>query len=136
MSNAHWELQKAVCDRLTARAELTAILGGPHVWDHVPRGAAFPYITFGVSTEQDWSTGTEAGGEHILTLHVWSRAAGRHEAEAIIAEIRIALHDASLGLAEHHLVNLRVEFAEARRDAERELYHGIVRLRAVTEPTT
>ena len=47
---------------------------------------------------------------------------------------RAALHDQPIAVADHRLVNLRHEFSEARRDADGETYHGIVRYRAVTEP--
>ena len=67
-------------------------------------------MTFGQSQERDWSTGSEAGGEHILTLHVWSRHAGRRQAQEIIEAIRNALHDRSLTLEGYRLVGLRHEF--------------------------
>lgn len=134
MASASWALQAALHAALTGHADVTALLGGPHVWDHVPRGAAFPYVTFGVTTERDWSTGGEPGAEHILTLHVWSKAAGRRQAEAIAAALRGALHDQTMTLAGFRLVNLRHEASDIRRDAADEIFHGIVRLRAVTEP--
>lgn len=134
MSGAAFAVQRAVHDRLVATPAVVSVLGGARVWDHVPREAAFPYVSFGVTTERDWSTGTEAGGEHIFTIHVWSRAAGRHEADAIIAAIRAALHDQPLTLTGHRLVNLRLEIADVRREVESEIYRGILRLRAVTEP--
>ena len=90
-------------------------------------------MTFGVSTERDWSTGSEDGTEHIVSLHVWSKAAGLREAETIAAAIRAALHDQPLALDDHRLVNLRHEITDTRREAERAI-HGVVRLRAVTEP--
>lgn len=133
MTSASWALQTSIHARLTADAALLGLIGGPRVFDDVPRGAAFPYVTFGLTSEKDWSTGTEDGTEHIVTLHVWSRGAGRHEAGNILAAIRGALHDQALALAGHRLVNLRQEFADVRRDPDGETFHGIVRLRAVTE---
>jgi hypothetical protein len=47
---------------------------------------------------------------------------------------RARLHDAALTLDEHHLVNLRLEFSEARYDEDLSVYHGLLRFRAVTEP--
>ena len=134
MAGAGWALQRAVHQRLTMNGALLALLGGPNVWDHVPRAAAYPYVTFGVSTNRDWSTGSEDGVEHVFTLHIWSAAAGRHEIDGIAFSIRAALHDAPMTLDGHRLVNLRLEFADARRETDNELYHGILRLRAVTEP--
>ena len=134
MASAGWELQKSIHAELIGDAAITALLGGPRVWDDVPRGAEFPYLTFGQSTARDWSTGTEEGNEHILTLHVWSRANGEREAHEIMAAVRDALHDAELAVAGHRLVNLRHEFSDAMRVPDGESYHGVVRYRAVTEP--
>lgn len=134
MASAGFEVQKAVHATLTADASLLSLLGGPHIYDDVPRGATYPYLTFGQSTVRDWSTGQEDGHEHFLTLHVWSRANGQRETHQIISAVKEVLHDAPLSVAGHHLVNLRHEFSDAMRDADGETYHGIVRYRAVTEP--
>lgn len=134
MANAGWELQKSVYGALIGHAGLTAALGAPRVYDDVPPESPFPYVTIGETTLRDWSTGTEAGDEHLLTVHVWSRGAGRKETHAIMDALRTALHDAPLVVAGHRLVNLRHELSEARREPDGETYHGIVRYRAVTEP--
>jgi hypothetical protein len=52
----------------------------------------------------------------------------------IMQVLRSVLHARDLTLDGHRLVNLRHELSEARREADGETYHGIVRLRAVTEP--
>jgi hypothetical protein len=134
MPTASWALQKALHAALTSDAPLLALLGGPRIWDDVPRGAAFLYVTFGPTATRDWSTGGEPGEEHVVTLHVWSRAAGSKEVQEIAGAIRAALHDRALVLEAHRLVNLRQESAETRREADEEGYRGSVRLRAVTEP--
>jgi hypothetical protein len=136
MPTASFALQKAIHAALTTNPALLALLGGPRVYDHVPRGAAFPYLTFAQSIERDWSTASEPGHEHIVTLHVWSRASGGKEAQEIIGAVRAALHDQPLALTGHRLVNLRQEASEVRRDADGETTQGVVRLRAVTEPVS
>lgn len=127
------ELQKAVFDALGGEAALTALVG-QRIHDHAPANVAFPYITFGRTSFYDWSTGTEKGTEQLFTLHVWSKAKGKQEALDIMEIIRARLDDAALALDQHHLVNLRLEFAEARYDEDLSVYHGLVRFRAVTEP--
>ncbi len=134
MASASWALQQAIFAALTADAELTTLLGGARVYDDVPERAEFPYVTFALSNERDWSTGSDDGSEHTLTLHVWSRAAGRREAHEVLGALRRVLNDAALALTGYRLVNLRHEFSEARRDPDGETYHGITRYRAVTEP--
>ena len=134
MPSATWSLQQSIFSALTANAALTTLLGGARVYDDVPQGTDFPYLTFGQSTARDWSTGSDDGDEHILTLHVWSQGRGKKQAHAIMDAVRTALHDQALALAGHRLVNLRHEFSEARRDPDGALVHGITRYRAVTEP--
>lgn len=135
MTSAAWELQKAVYDALVADVALGDELGGPRVYDAVPRGAAFPYVTFGPSTTRDWSTGTDRGAEHILTLRAWSKAGGAREVHRVLDTVRGALDAASLSLTGHRLVNLRHEASDAVREADGETWSGTVRFRAVTEPT-
>lgn len=134
MANANWALQQAMVTALTGDSAVLALLGGGHVWDSVPARAPFPYVAFAGGVERDWSAGSDSGSEHVVTLHVWSRYAGRKEAQAIIAAVRAVLHDAKLTLSGHALINLRHESSEIVRHSDGETYHGIVRLRAVTEP--
>ena len=133
--SADHALQKAIHARLSGDAGLLALLGSARIFDETPQRAELPYVTFGQSSMRDFSTATEAGHEHLLTINVWSRAAGRKEAHAIMLAIRNALHDAVLTLQDHRLVNLRHEFSEARREDDGDTIHGLIRFRAVTEPT-
>jgi hypothetical protein len=131
---ASWALQRGIYQALVGSSDLTTLLGGARIYDNAPQGAAFPFITFGQSVVRDWSTGTEDGAEHNLTLHVWSRTGGKKQAQEIIEAVRAALHDQPLILADQHLINLRHEFSEARLDPDGDTFHSIVRYRAVTEP--
>ncbi|MGQ0671673.1 MAG: DUF3168 domain-containing protein [Hyphomicrobium sp.] len=133
MANAGLELQKSVFAALSGHAALTSLLGGARIYDDVPRGADYPYVTLGESTLRDWSTGSDTGDEHVLTVHVWSRAAGRKQLHEIMGTLRGALHEAALMVTGHRLINLRHEFSDARREPDGETYHGVVRYRAVTE---
>jgi hypothetical protein len=134
MPTASWALQTAIHSALTTDVGLSGLLGGERMFDHVPRGTPFPYITVGQTTERDWSTGGAEGGEHVFTLHIWSQARGRRQVQAIAAAIRGLLHDSELSLDGHRLINLRHEFTEVRRETDGETLRGLVRFRAVTEP--
>jgi len=136
MSSAVWDLQQAVHATLAADAAVLALLGGARVYDDVPRGGAFPYVSLAAFTVRDWATGTEPGTEVTFTVHAWSRGAG-HKGPHLVAEaVRGALHDQPLTLADHHLVNLRHESSETRRERDGDTYRVIARFRAVLEPTT
>jgi hypothetical protein len=134
MTAASWALQRGLYQTLTGALELTSLFGGARIYSNPPAAAQLPYITLGQTVNLDWSTGTEDGNEHSLTLHVWSRADSLAEVHEIIERLRTLLHNQPLSLEDHYLVNLRHEFSEARLDPDGETMHGIVRYRAVTEP--
>jgi hypothetical protein len=134
MTTATAALRAAVHDALVADGALTALLGGPAVYDEPPRAASFPYVTIGEARIGDFSAGDEAGEEHQLTLHAWSRQGGHREAHLIAGALLQALDDAPLTLAAHRLINLRFAVADVRREADGRTYHALVRFRAVTEP--
>jgi hypothetical protein len=127
-------LRAAIHDALIADAALVSMLGGPKVYDEPPRSAAFPYVTLGEARIADFSAGSEAGEEHQLTLHAWSRQGGHQQAHLIAGALLQALDDAPLALADHQLVNFRFSIADVRREADGRTYHALVRFRAVTEP--
>ncbi|GAB4225333.1 MAG: DUF3168 domain-containing protein [Methyloligellaceae bacterium] len=133
-ASASWSLQQGIYQALAGNPQVTSLLGGQKIFDNPPQDATFPYLTFGQTTERDWSTGSEDGSEHTVTLHVWSRAGGKKETYEIIETIRQALNAAPLTVSDHALINLRHEFSEARHDEDGETFHGIVRYRAITEP--
>ena len=82
MVSASWALQKSVYQALANSSELSSLLGGPRIYDDAPQAAGYPFVTLGQSLVRDWSTGTEDGGEHVLTLHVWSRSGGKKQTHA------------------------------------------------------
>jgi hypothetical protein len=126
-------LRSAIRDRLVADAALIARLGGPKVFDETPRSAETPYITFGEATARDWSSDGVRGHEHLLSLQVWSREGGDREALEIAALLDDLLDDASLALAGHRLVLLRVMAQDAVRPGREALRRIALRLRALTE---
>src|SRR5579884_1534743 len=127
-------LRAAVYESLCGNPALTALLGAARIYDEPPRGVAFPYVTLGEMRVADYSTGSEAGQEHQLTLHAWSRQGGTREAQLIAGALLQALDDAPLALADHRLINFRFATANVRREADGRTYHALVRFRAVTEP--
>ena len=134
MSTSAVALRAAIHDALVADGALSALLGGAKIFDEPPGAATFPYVTLGEARITDFSTGSEPGEEHQLTLHAWSRQGGHREAHMIAGALLQALDDAPLTLAEHKLINLRFSLADIRREADGRTYHALVRFRAVTEP--
>jgi hypothetical protein len=134
MTPASVALRAAIHGALMADTPLTALLGGPKVYDVPPRAAEFPYVTLGEARVSDFSTGTEPGEEHQLTLHAWSQQGGHKEAHLVAGALLQALDDAPLMLTDHRLVSFRFALADVRRENDGRTYHALVRFRAVTEP--
>lgn len=134
MSSAAWDLQKAIHATLAADTGLLALLGSSRIYDHAPQAPEFPYVTLAAFSAREWATGTEPGTEITFTVHIWSRGAGHKQAHLIADIIHAALHDTALTLTNHHLVNLRHESSETRRERDGETYRVISRFRAVLEP--
>jgi hypothetical protein len=128
--NADLALQKAIYTRLAGDAALAALVA-TRLYDNVPGDAGFPYLALGENETRDWPGGTE----HRLALHAFSRSGGRAEAKRIMGAVNAALHDASLMLEGHELVNLRFLDGTTRREADGMTWRGTIRFRAVTEQT-
>ncbi|MGX9393650.1 DUF3168 domain-containing protein [Nitrobacteraceae bacterium UC4446_H13] len=134
MTSANLALRAAIHHALVADSGLVAVLGGAHVYDAPPRGAAFPYVTLGEARLTDVSADDGPTQEHLLTLHAWSRQGGHKEAHGIAGALLQALDDVPLAPDGHRLVNLRFTVADIRRENDDRTYHAVVRFRAVTEP--
>jgi len=128
-----WALQKALFAALSGDAAVSALLGGPSIFDRVPPDAQLPYVTLGSGVWRDWSTGTETGAEHELRLHIWGRDGGRRAIRDIADAIHARLHDADLSLDSGTLANLRFQSARILTDPDGETWHGVLDYRAVTE---
>jgi hypothetical protein len=135
MAHASFELQTALFALLAADGPLTALLGGPAIHDRAPPDAAFPYVTFGPAGGDDFSTQTGAGLEHRVVLDIWSRDNGRGEVLAIAEAIGTAIAGATVALPGHALVDLLHVATDIGLDEDGETFHGVLRYRAVTEPS-
>ena len=133
MTAAALELQKAIFAKLTQSAEIEALMGEARLFDQAPANAAFPYLTFGRTSVYDWSTDTESGGEHLVTIHAWSKALGKSECYALLDAVRNTLNDAALALDGHVLVRLDAEYSEVRYEDDYDVHHGLARFRALID---
>lgn len=133
--SAEVALAEAVRAALINAPTVKALLGDPaRIYDDPPPDPVFPYVTLGrVESRAVDASGTNAL-EHVLTLHMWSRYGGRAEALGAIGALRAVLHDASLSPANFNLVFLFASFADVFRSGDGITTHGVLRLRAMTEP--
>jgi hypothetical protein len=126
-----WELQKAVFTKISA-ASITGIGSvAVGVYDHVPTGTAYPYISLGEETAINIGTKDKDGNEHTLTLHVWSQYQGRREIKEIMQSIYTQLHDTDISVTGASFVNIKQEFETTLMEVDGITRHGIIRFRAV-----
>ncbi len=129
-----FELVSAVRGALLAHAPLTALLGGAHVYEELPRGAPPAHIEFTTLETRDWSTADTVAHEHFLTLALRTNSRSRKLAQDVTDEIAAALEGAVPSVAGHRLVNLRLVFWTVTRGRGGEGYGASLRIRAATEP--
>jgi hypothetical protein len=121
-------LQAAIYTRLDSQLTVP-------VYDHVPQDAAFPYVTIGDDTSVQWDTDTNKGSTDTLTIHAWSRFAGRSQVKAIMKSIYSALHIYNLDITGASTVLCQWEFGETFLDPDGVTRHGVMRFRIIQEAT-
>ncbi|MBG0810585.1 DUF3168 domain-containing protein [Methylosinus sp. H3A] len=126
-------LRKAMRARLAANGDLLAALGGAKIYDEAPRGAEAPYLLFTDTRLRDWSTAEARGAEQFVTLSIVSNQRGAAEGLAIGEKIVALLDEAPLTLDGHHLVDLRHQGSETRREHNGRFARVDLRFRATTE---
>lgn len=120
-------VQQAIYHKLNNDSTLSALIMG--VFDRVPEGTAFPYVTVGEADCRDWSSMTTHGLECEITLGIYSRGGGRKQPLEIMERIYTLLHEGSLSISGHALVQSRFERSEVELLGDGLTYRGRMRLR-------
>ncbi|MGB8817631.1 MAG: DUF3168 domain-containing protein, partial [Rhizobiaceae bacterium] len=127
------KLQEAIHARLSADSGLGSLLGGPKMYDRPPEGAAMPYITYGATRTFNAGTASEEAREHLFHLHVWSKTGGRKQCMDVMEAAETALQTLPAISGAIRIVSLRQQGEEIGYEPDLRAWHGILRLRAVTE---
>jgi len=132
VSSAGLALQEAMRTALIADPTLKKLLGGAYVFDEVPRGAPPTYVEFTSLDTRDWSTMSEVGFEHVVSIVVRSNSRSRKPAQEISAAVEAVLDGAALAVPGHRLVSVRLVFWSVMKTGQ--TYGASLRFRAATEP--
>lgn len=122
-------VQKGIYETLINNAPLMAVVVS--VSDDVPQpsdagdAAKFPYVTIGEDVFTDISTDTELMSQVSITIHVWSRKAGRKETKEIQSLIYNTLNRAEIVQSGYHFININETQSESRLDSDGQTRHGI-----------
>ena len=130
-------LQQAVIELLRGSAGVLALVPADRIWSDAPtQPPAGDYITLGPDHALPRQAQDFAGGESFLQVDVWSAAATRLGAKRIVDAVASALHDVESAQpgGEQTLLQLTVEETRVIREADAKTWHGMVTVRALTEP--
>ena len=134
-----WPLQQAVFELLGADAAVAALVGGRIYDAPVPLSeAAVPdglYVTIGDERVQDWSTATDRGAAHLLTIAVHAPRRGFAQAKQAAGAISDALLGGELALSRGRAVLVRFVGARTRRAEGDALRRIEMRFRVAVEDT-
>ncbi|MBN8531724.1 MAG: DUF3168 domain-containing protein [Alphaproteobacteria bacterium] len=122
-------VQKALVAKLAGDATLMGLITA--VYDFVPEDAVFPYLTLGDGVARDYAVKDAKGMEHLLDLHFWSRGRGRKALLDIAERVYALLHEGTMTVTGHALINMRVEAVETELMADGIVWHGRMRVRVV-----
>ena len=126
MADPSVALQEAIFARLTAEVSCP-------IYDGAPMNAAMPYVSIDreVSTNARPISGRRRE-TRLIYMTVWSDAIGQAEVKRLNGEIIAALDERRLPLAVGRAVSVRVDQADAQRDADGVTYQGSVTVRVIT----
>lgn len=126
MTDPSLALQEAVFARLQAEVSCP-------IYDGAPLNAEMPYVS--IDREVSVNSTPISGRKRetrLLYLSVWSDTVGQAEVKRINAEVIAALDERRLLLEVGRAVSVRVEQADAQRDADGITYQGSITVRVIT----
>lgn len=127
MTDVASALQTAIYQRLTSQISVP-------VFDSVPQGTTYPYVTIDSLKSDDRSPiFGQKRDLRMLYLSVWSDYPGQAEVHRINAEVAASLHQVRLPLAEGRAVSIRIIRTESDRDADGVTYQGSVTAQVITQ---
>lgn len=134
-----WPLQEAVFQRLSADTAVAAIAGG-RIYDAPlpPEAEGDPdgvYVTLGDETVRDWSTKSDNGAVHQITISVHAPRRGFAEAKQAAGAISDSLLGAALTMTRGKVIQIRFHEARTGRSQGDALRRIDLRFRVTVEDT-
>ena len=134
MTSAVLALHDSILTALRADSTLVGLLSGPKIYDEPPRTLSAPFVTFGDVAARDWSTSTEGGMEHVVSLNLWLKQGSLRSGLVIAGRISLVLSGVALDLSDHRLISLQLTHVESKYEDSGRWLRIVQRFRAVTEP--
>lgn len=122
-------VQRTIFSTLANDSTLRGLVSG--VFDEVPTGTSFPYITLGDMTEVGFNTFDRDGADTTITIHIWSKYRGNSEIFRILDRVNALLDGAALSTTPERLV--KIEYENGVTSHEPETRHFVARYRLVLQ---
>lgn len=127
------DLQEAVLAVLRNSADLAGLVLD-RLYDGAPGLPVFPFIVFGdVQVVPDLADCID-GSEIFPSLHIWSRDKTFAECKTVSATAWASISAAEITLSENRLLLIERSAERYLRDPDGLTMHGVLTLRALTEP--
>lgn len=127
MSSSFGPIQEAIYTTLTGDAPLMSQITG--VFDFVDENQAYPYVTLGETTSDDWSTFDRFGERSTATLHIWSRYDGFLEVTNIANDVNRLLVRQIIALTDYEDVGIWYDSMTTIVSPDTFTRHGVLRYR-------
>ncbi len=134
------ELATAVHAVLRDDPAVQYVLGGandapPRLYDAAPEDPVFPYLTYGPLRSEDIGADDTPLASHQMTLHLWSRYAGRAEVLNLLSQVTHALRaDVVTAAGALDVRSVSAIYADVLGAADGRTKHGLLRLAFTTQP--
>jgi hypothetical protein len=132
MPSPDLELQGEIVKRLKADPGVAALVAD-RIYDSVPPGVVFPYVTYGPTDSTNEDAECIRAYAVAVQLDAWSRKPGSPEVKAIADAVERALHDAALPLPTNALVYIRHDQTRTFRDPDGLTSHAAMSFESVVE---
>ena len=131
-------LALAVHAVLAADLGINDALGGngtpPRLYDTAPEDPVYPYLTYGAMRSEDIGADDTPMAVHQMTLHLWSRYAGRAEVLGLLARVGAALDAGVLSATGHIAVrSSNPVYSDVLRATDGRTHHGLLRVSFITQ---
>ncbi|GLQ22766.1 hypothetical protein GCM10007853_06400 [Algimonas ampicilliniresistens] len=115
-------MQQTLHAALANDLAVTATLGDPiRAFDDTPDDPVYPYLTYGQIRSEDTSGDAAPQSTHQMTLHLWSRYAGRAEVFDLLRMVSDTIRDS----VPHTVLPL---YTDVFRAPDGRTFHGLLRL--------
>jgi len=122
-------ISKAIHACLTNDIHVTEQLGRPvRIYDDVPDGPVFPYVTYGALRVEDISADRAPHVTATLNLHLYSRYAGKAEAMSVLATLLSALNRDALRQHLPGVVSIVSRYTDSFTARDGHSRHSVLRL--------